>query len=533
MRESKEAKHKPDHPNNWILFFILIGYLIVGLFLLSLFRYHINTDVPSYIAIAEKYAHGHFRDAVNGFWSPLISWLMVPFILLGVDPLVAFKLIGIIAGLFAFIVIKNLLMDFSIPENVSTVLVISLIPAFYAFTLITVNPDFLLAVILMFYVRKVLAEDYGRKTSDGIICGFLGTMAYLAKGFALPFFISHFTAINLCRYYTTEEATGRKRVLTCFTLGMVTFFIFSSVWISFISIKEGRLIFNKAGAYNFVLMENSWQLSIEHSGFLPLPDPIAMSIWDDPSLIPVESKALPDAAIKIRRLASNVVRNLLHAIDTHQAGSIFSAAIILFSFLCLIGLSRSEWLGNKIFLILATMALYTSGYLPFLITRRYIYLNIFLLFTLGNYFLYLHDFHGKVRKAVAICCLCLSFMFMPLRDLRANASLGQDIHQFSMKLKKLGVSGRIASNGHLDDSIFASYYLRTKYFGIAKPGIADTELMTEFARHGINYYFCWKDQPCHGLLSIYPEISKGIFRHLRIYKVREETIGTSSSPEVR
>jgi hypothetical protein len=88
---------------------------------------------------------------------------MVPFILSGVDPLVAFKLIGIIAGLFAFSVIKNILMNFSIPENVSTVLVISLIPTFYAFTLITVNPDFLLSVILLFYVKKVLAEDYGQK----------------------------------------------------------------------------------------------------------------------------------------------------------------------------------------------------------------------------------------------------------------------------------------------------------------------------------------------------------------------------------
>jgi hypothetical protein len=288
-----------------------------------------------------------------------------------------------------------------------------------------------------------------------------------------------------------------------------------------ISIKEGRLIFNKAGAYNFVLVENSWQLPIEHSGFMPLPDPIAMSIWDDPSLIPVESKALPDAATKIRRLASNVVRNLLHAIDTHQAGSIFSAAIILFSFLCLMGLSKRGWLRNKIFLILATMALYTLGYLPLLITKRYIYLNIFLLFILGSYFLYLHDFHGKGRKTVAICCLCLSFMFMPLRDLRANVTLGNDIYRFSMSLKELGVTGRIASNGHLDDSLFASYHLHSKYYGIAKPGIGDSELQEELTKYNINYYFCWQDKPCHKILSTYPEISAGKLSNLQIYKIEE------------
>ena len=83
-------------------FSILIGYLAFGLFLLSIYKYHINTDVPTYIAIAEKYATGNFHDAVNSFWSPLISWLMIPFILFGIDPLVAFKIIGLIAGVFAF-----------------------------------------------------------------------------------------------------------------------------------------------------------------------------------------------------------------------------------------------------------------------------------------------------------------------------------------------------------------------------------------------------------------------------------------------
>ena len=63
---------------------------------------------------------------------------------------------------------------------------------FYAFTLTNPNPDFLVAVILLFYVRRVLSEDYGKSDKDGLCCGSLGALAYFAKAYAFPFFHSAF-----------------------------------------------------------------------------------------------------------------------------------------------------------------------------------------------------------------------------------------------------------------------------------------------------------------------------------------------------
>ncbi len=504
----------------WVWPGILAFYLIAGFILLYGFRYHINTDTPSYIAIAQKYAYGCLREAINGFWSPLISWLMVPFLWLDLDPLVAYKAIGLIAGLFAFIAIRDFLISLSTPEHLATLLCISFIPAFYAFTLITVNPDFLLAVILLCYVKRILATDYGHKTSDGVICGFLGTVAYLAKGFAFLFFLSHFTLINLCRYHSAEKGPPRKTVASSFVWGMATFVLLSSIWVFLISIKEGHVVFNKAGSYNLTLVAYGWKNPIEYSGFIPPPDSTAMSIWDDPAQIPLEAITPLDFKTRINNYLHNFARNLPRVIDVHQEGSIFSAAIFLSAILYLTGSHQKGLLGNKIFLILATMGLYTVGYLPILITKRYFFLNIFLFFILGSYFLYTHLSHKKVAMVIALFCLCLSFVLTPVRDLFANATLGKDIYQFSTQLKKLGISGRIASNGHLDDSIFASYHLGAKYFGIAKPGIGDAELLSEFIRYRIDYYFCWEDRHSHALLSSYPEISGGRYGHLRIYKVR-------------
>jgi hypothetical protein len=66
--------HESNPFQGGAFFFLLAAYVVLGLFLLDIYRYHINTDVPTYIAIAEKYAAGHFHDAVTSLWSPLACW---------------------------------------------------------------------------------------------------------------------------------------------------------------------------------------------------------------------------------------------------------------------------------------------------------------------------------------------------------------------------------------------------------------------------------------------------------------------------
>src|SRR5215208_1289032 len=36
----------------------------------------VNLDAVSYLEIARDYAHGDFAGALNGYWSPLYSWVL-------------------------------------------------------------------------------------------------------------------------------------------------------------------------------------------------------------------------------------------------------------------------------------------------------------------------------------------------------------------------------------------------------------------------------------------------------------------------
>src|SRR5262249_53861067 len=65
-------------------------------------RYVINPDGISYILLAYHYLKGEFGLAVSGYWGPLITWMMLPPLGVGQDPLVAARIVACVAA-FVFL----------------------------------------------------------------------------------------------------------------------------------------------------------------------------------------------------------------------------------------------------------------------------------------------------------------------------------------------------------------------------------------------------------------------------------------------
>ena len=66
------------------LFVVLIIYSFLGIFLIDKYQFILNTDGISYISIALNYLNLNLVDAINGYWGPLFSWLLIPFLSLGI-----------------------------------------------------------------------------------------------------------------------------------------------------------------------------------------------------------------------------------------------------------------------------------------------------------------------------------------------------------------------------------------------------------------------------------------------------------------
>jgi hypothetical protein len=63
----------------------------------------VNSDVVSYLRTAQHYLDGNMGLAVNGYWGPLFSWLLVPCLALGAAPLTAARIVmGVSSIVFLF-----------------------------------------------------------------------------------------------------------------------------------------------------------------------------------------------------------------------------------------------------------------------------------------------------------------------------------------------------------------------------------------------------------------------------------------------
>jgi hypothetical protein len=215
---------------------------------------------------------------------------------------------------------------------------------------------------------------------------------------------------------------------------------------------------------------------------------------------------------------------VLKTIEGYQAGSIFSMAILLCAAMGLIGLSTRALLGNVVFLILLTIFLLPAGYLPLLVDRRYLYLGILLIYALGGSLLVRVDAWDQRKRTAALLVLCLSFTLVPLRDLRANMRLNDEVHDLASVLVEKGTGGRIASNGSYDRSLFLTYFIagdqrNATYLGSSPPDTSAIELDDGLRRYGIDSYLCWAEHPCN-LPPGYSALQPGGTETIRVYRIR-------------
>lgn len=190
--------------NNWDIITVLIVYTIITGFFIQHDYYKISGDELAYIDIAHAYAVGNWESGINGYWSPLYSWLITPFLLFGSNPVNAVyisKIISLIVGIFTIISVRRLSRSFKMSKKIERSLLFSLIPSFLLFSYLYTTPDMLLVGVIILYLSVIFDPKYPDNYINGILCGLIGATAYLTKSFAFPFFLVHFLLFNLILFF--------------------------------------------------------------------------------------------------------------------------------------------------------------------------------------------------------------------------------------------------------------------------------------------------------------------------------------------
>ncbi len=513
---------RPQRRDYIILTLLLCVFFLLGLLVLEAYQYQINPDGVAYISIAQKYLRGEFAQAINGYWSPLLSWMLVPGIALGVPPLLAAKIAGLFIGLFILIITWYFSFQFSMLPLVR-VTILSLLPLLILYFISSViTPDLLLTVLLLLYFLIFFGRNYSQQAWKGALCGFLGALAYLTKAYALPFFMIHFTVLHLLRF--RQEPESQRGLLRNFVLGMFVFGLLSGTWTLLLSDKYGYFTTGTAGKHNFFSIGPAYDAPDKIIFDLAAPpNDTAININEDPALIQLSSWNPLSSRPHFFYFLHNIFTNLREFFFSLVIFSVFVPFVLV---LGAIGLfSRRGWFSASRLeqYTVLTILLYPLGYLLIIVEFRYFWpLGILSLLISGSLFSRIlgkpNHFLSRRQKALVMAAFVFSWILLPLVYLWNNRNINRDDYLWAQEMKKFNIHGNLASNYYWHQMLPIAYYLPAHYYGQVPENLGTSDLSTILLDFDIDYYFFWDQESAPVEFGAYEKIQQGNIRNLDIYR---------------
>ena len=497
--------------------------------LLRYYQYKLFPDSISYLTISQKYLSGDFSGAINAYWPPLFSWLLVPFQWCGFSPLVSVKLLHLFVGFFTIIGTNRLSYRFDLPEKIRVMVLLTLIPIVLQFSLTFITPDFLLVCLLVYYFAIIFQEDYPKRTKAGVLCGVLGGVAYLCKTYSFPFFIIHFPALNLMHFLKCNAVDEKKRTVRSFLSGMVAFSMVSGIWIGIISIKSQELTIGTTVKYNLALTgPNKTHLSRGTKDFVSPPNKTAVAAWENPAAYEIQSWSPWQSWNNFKHEVKHVSDNFYYLTITFLGFSLLSVSIVLAYIIWCIPIRLWKPRTSVIF-PLFTVILYSSGYLFLWVNtnERYFWIAEILLLLMGARLLHIIfcNLASSGQKLMASIVFAFSFISTPSLVLARGFDEGKEIYELSQQLKsQYKIEGNIASFSKYRAPLYLSYHLNCQYHGKIKKGLSDQEFQSRLLNHKINYFFLFgksfnNRHQIPKFLHTQTELTKGQIPNLKIYAI--------------
>jgi hypothetical protein len=520
---------------------LLVVLAVYSVFCLTRNQYsRMTADSMLYFSIAQKYLAGDFQNAVNGYWGPLLAWLIIPFLYLGAGDIFTINFLNLIFGVLTIIGTWKLSDRFDISGNIKGILLICLLPIVLKFSL--VQPmDFLLVFILVTYLSIIFNTDYPKRSSSGLLSGIVGSFAYFTKAYAFPFFIVHFFVMNVLHYFRNVTKEDKKNVLKNAVAGLLFFFIISGSWIMIISDKYGHVTFSTMRDTNFNApgpdaMNGGLEFGVPvfTEGFFEPPNKTAFVVWEDPSYLRGEPWSAWQSWRHFKHFIRLTLKNVSDGLKIFESFSTLSIAIIIIYILFLTSDRNKKLLDHGALLYpLFTIILFSGGYLLFHFEERYAWLSNILLLLMGGHVLNVlfqkEFFNSDLRKNILIVFFILSFVFVPVKYIIQVGRGGMDsnMYHMSVDLKQYNIKGNIASNREYAShdawhkTFRLAYWLNSRYYGQARLGIDDKTLESELKKYDIDYYFLWGEEvSAPPFLTRYREVTNNQVPGLKIYSLK-------------
>ena len=370
---------------------------LLGAIQVWVYRSEMNNDGLFYLDVARTYASGDWAAAVNGFWSPLYSWIMAPLVLLIPSPQQEFAAVHALSFLLFLLVLAAY--DLFLRELFRTLQgngpASSKVfgPGWWACgyalfayaSLVMVNlgrvgPDILVAAsiyvasALLLRLKRTNTFPFWRAVGLGVTLG----LGYFAKSVLFP--------ISLVILATTFALVlRRRRGWMGAGIAAVVFGLIAGPWATVLSNSKQRLTFGDAGRLNYAWKVNNvpishWQGDSLHGSPLhptrklsngpvvyEFATPIhgTYPVWQDPSYW--------FDGIQPRFTVREQLRRVMNSVGDYLSSQWFYPLLLgILTMGFLAGLPALEFAARQTWFLLVPSAAGLSAYTLVLISDRYI-----------------------------------------------------------------------------------------------------------------------------------------------------------------
>src|SRR5206468_1671083 len=149
-------------------------------------RQALNPDGVAYMRIASYYAAGRMDLAISGYWGPLLSWLLVPWLKAGVTAVVAARIVMALSAVYFLWASWRVFVLFGLQGKPLNWALWSVAAVSVPWSVENITPDLLLGALLGHAFSGMTTARWLERPAaawrSGLCCG----LAYLAKGVAFP-----------------------------------------------------------------------------------------------------------------------------------------------------------------------------------------------------------------------------------------------------------------------------------------------------------------------------------------------------------
>ena len=149
-------------------------------------RQALNPDGVAYMRIASYYASGKMDLAVSGYWGPLLSWLLVPWLKAGVTAVAAARIVMALSAVYFLWACWRVFVGFGLRGKPLNWALWSVAAVSVCWSVENITPDLLLGALVGHAFSIMTMARWLERPAAAWRSGLCWGLAYLAKGVAFP-----------------------------------------------------------------------------------------------------------------------------------------------------------------------------------------------------------------------------------------------------------------------------------------------------------------------------------------------------------